>query len=153
VRAGTGQLDGHRAVSAPEVEDAWRLRPGSRPRITDHLEGKSERVAIQVPVRRHTTPNLIDYRHTKGGASDLPCTTCTITATLDRAPVGASVTVLQRPALKGALAHQYGGHGLHEDREVEEDAPPLEVEEVQPHELVEVELCPTRHLPEPGDAG
>ena len=42
-------------------------------------------------------------------------------------------------------------HGLEQDREVEPDRPALEVEEVEPHEVVEVELRAAGHLPQAGD--
>ena len=51
-----------------------------------------------------------------------------------------------------AAAREHGRHGLDEDAEVEEDRPALEVEEVQPHEVVEVQLRAAGDLPQAGDA-
>src|SRR5215216_1346883 len=43
--------------------------------------------------------------------------------------------------------------GLEQDAHVEEDRPPLEVKEVEPDEVVEVEVRAAGDLPQPGDAG
>src|SRR3954469_19872873 len=59
-----------------------------------------------------------------------------------------------RPApwrLERAAPRDHRGHGLQEDREVEEHRPTLEVEEVEPDEVVEVEARAARDLPEAGD--
>ena len=54
--------------------------------------------------------------------------------------------------LESALAPEHRGQRLQQDREIEEDAPALQVEEVEAHQLVEVQLGAARHLPEAGDA-
>ena len=55
--------------------------------------------------------------------------------------------------LERAAPRQHGGQRLHEDREVEEDRPALEVEEVEPHEVVEVQLGAPGDLPQPVTPG
>src|SRR5829696_2532086 len=54
---------------------------------------------------------------------------------------------------ESAAPREHGGDGLQQDRQVEAHRPALEVEEVQPHEVVEVELRPAGDLPQAGDAG
>src|SRR4051812_20408379 len=47
---------------------------------------------------------------------------------------------------EGAAVAQHRGQRLQHDREVEEDAPGLEIQKVEPDQLVEVQLGPPRHL-------
>src|SRR5947209_18792094 len=58
-----------------------------------------------------------------------------------------------RGPLEGAAARQDGRHGLDQDAQVEEDRPALQVEEVEAHEVVEVEVRAPGDLPEAGEAG
>ncbi len=51
------------------------------------------------------------------------------------------------PHSPGAVAADHGGNGPQQDRQVEEDRPPLQIQEVETHELVEVELGAPGHLP------
>src|SRR5262249_61197813 len=53
----------------------------------------------------------------------------------------------------GAAAAEDGRDGLDQDRDVEPDRPVLEVEEVEPDEVVEAEVRAARDLPEAGHAG
>ena len=50
----------------------------------------------------------------------------------------------RRSRSEGAAPAQHRGHGLEQDRQVEADRPALEVQEVEPHEVVEVELRAAR---------
>ena len=52
--------------------------------------------------------------------------------------------------LEGAAAGEDRGDGLEQDREIQPDRPALEIEEVEPHEVVEVELRAARDLPQAG---
>ena len=54
--------------------------------------------------------------------------------------------------LEGAAAREDGRDGLEQDREVQPDRPALEIQEVEPHEVVEVELGAAGDLPQAGDA-
>src|SRR5437763_16032218 len=61
-----------------------------------------------------------------------------------------------RSALSGsesAPPREYRRDRLEENREVEQDRPLLEVQEVEPDQVVEVEVRPARDLPQPGDPG
>ena len=53
----------------------------------------------------------------------------------------------------GAPRREHGRDRLEQDRQVEPDRPALEVEEVEPHEVVEVELGAAGDLPQAGHAG
>src|SRR4051794_16735864 len=53
--------------------------------------------------------------------------------------------------LEGAAPRDHGRDGLEQDRQVEADRPALEIQEVQPDQVVEVELRAPGHLPQPGD--
>src|SRR5687767_1305693 len=55
--------------------------------------------------------------------------------------------------LVGTPPRKDGGDGLQQDREIQERRPALEVEEVEAHEVVEVEVRAAGDLPEPRDAG
>ena len=55
-----------------------------------------------------------------------------------------------RRSSESAAATEHGRDRLEQDRQVEPDRPALEVEEVEPHEVVEVELRAARDLPQPG---
>src|SRR5207237_777195 len=58
----------------------------------------------------------------------------------------------RRPSVSAA-PREHGRNRLEQDREVERQRPVLEVEEVEVHEVVEVELRAARNLPQPRDAG
>src|SRR4051812_48900204 len=54
---------------------------------------------------------------------------------------------------EGAAAQQDRGDRLQDDGEVQEDRPPLQVEEVEPDEVVEVEVGAPGDLPQAGEPG
>ena len=71
---------------------------------------------------------------------------------------GGVADAVQQVVGRVGLAHRApGAHDrrdrLEQDRQVEEHRPALQVEEVEPHELVEVELGAARDLPQAGHAG
>ena len=53
----------------------------------------------------------------------------------------------------GAALHEHRGDRLQQDRQVERQRPALQVDEVEVHEVVEVELRAARDLPQAGDPG
>src|SRR5665647_3407072 len=62
--------------------------------------------------------------------------------------IGQARTVSVRPTLL-----QHRRHGLHEQLDVPAQAPAGDVHVVQLHHLVEGDITPPEHLPQPGDAG
>jgi len=47
--------------------------------------------------------------------------------------------------------HQDRGERLQDDRQIERQRPALQIDEVQVHQIVEIELRAARDLPQPGD--
>ena len=62
-------------------------------------------------------------------ARDNPCDAFIVTNELVQPQYGAS-----------SLAYHLEGHGLEQDREVQEDGPPLQVQEIQAHKVIELKL-------------